>query len=460
MNSSKFAVAAAATVVVIALVINGIAVHLAPPPAVRAVSVATGTARGLDLQMNVFIPKNVVRRYESVPVLLTLTNTSASALTGLRLGWVPNGFALDRRLTFSGIVPAHSAIQLTFRMLSEEPRGEFSPAMMAWWRDGDGIERWRAVALGPVRVQNVWQTRTIWLAHVVQLTVKDLGLPLVLAFLGFWFKKKEDARAAEDRRAAEARSAKDHQAAEERSQRDREAAEQRAARDRTAAEIRASRQQVFSILLPKSHDDARLYYLPMQGAADMIPKVYAAYLANSKTVSAGDELYYQIVSFVRRMRHIQLHIGGFHFRSLAGEEILALSWLGFKRRVDESATKAAISEVLDLIQDPMLSLAAFNQLVKSAAPVGALRGGIIKWIDEQPEKFKEALTYHKLFRTVLGQELNRVYELWYGRPLEFNLKEWLELLDELKGLEYFTDELAKHVAAYESERTAERRPGD
>lgn len=452
MNVWKFA-AILAAVVALALGINSIAIRFAPPPSIRAIATTT-TVRGLALQMSAFVPKNVLRPREPLPVLLTLTNTSAGELAVVRMTWVPNGFALDHQLAFGGKLPAQSTKQLGFGISTEEARGEFSPAMMVWWRGEDGIERWRVVTIGPLRVESGSQTRIIWMARILQLTVKDLGLPLVLAFLGFWFKKKEDTRAAADRAAAEARSIKDHEAAEERSLRDREAAEQRAAKDRSAAESRASRQQVFSILLPKSHDDARLYYLPMQGAADMIPPVYAAYIANRTSVNAADEFYYQIVMFVRRMRHIQLNIGGFLFLSLAGEEVLALSWTGFKRRLDESATKAEIAEVLDLIKDPMLSLAAFNRLAKEAQPLSALRKSMLAWVDQQPGKFDEAMTYHLLFRTVLGHELNRVYELWYGRPLEFDTAAWRVLIEKLEGLEYFTVDLKRYAKAYEAELTA------
>jgi hypothetical protein len=98
--------------------------------------------------------------------------------------------------------------------------------------------------------------------------------------------------------------------------------------------------------------------------------------------------------------------------------------------------------------------------VKSATPVKALRNAMLKWIDEQPEKFKEALTFHQLFRIVLGQELNRVYDLWYGRPLEFKSDEWRELIGKLEHLEYFTQELKTYASTYESERISERSSGD
>src|SRR5947209_7053150 len=253
MALSKF-VGGAVFVVIAAVAIQGVSSRFAPPLPIRAVSQSTSPVKGLDLRMDALVRKNVARRGEEIPVVLTLTNVSPRPLTALRFEWISNGFSLDRTLAFPGGLAGRSTAQLSFNVSSSEARGAFSPAMVAWWRDGDGIERMRALPLGPLRIESTWQTRTIWLAHVFQLTVKDLGLPLVLAFLGFWFKKKEDDRAKVDRDAAEERALKDRQAAESRALADRKAADDRATSDRVAAEDRASRQQVFSLLLPKSHD--------------------------------------------------------------------------------------------------------------------------------------------------------------------------------------------------------------
>lgn len=441
MNWWWKAVLSIGVAIVLGIAVNDIASRFAQDPSMRAVSTATGTVRGLDLQMHGVVRKNVVRAGESVLAQLTLTNTSDTQLTDLRLTWVPNGFRLRQRLSFRGTMLPRATQQMVFSISPTETRGEFSPAIVAWWKDGAGNEHSRVLGFGPLRVQNVWQTRTIWLARMLQLTVKDLGLPLVLAFLGFWFKKKEDERAKADR-----------DAADERAKQDRKAAEDRAAKDRNAAEQRASRQQVFSILLPESHGDARKYYLPMQAAADMIPLVYRRYKLHQKNASAAEELYYHLIVFVRRMRHIQLNIGGFHFLSLAGEDILASSWAGFKRHLDQSASKERISEVLDLIEDPMLGLAAFNALVKKLAPINDVKKSVLDWIRKQPEKFEEALLYLQLFQLVLAFELNRVYELWYGRPLEFKFADWDTLIAQLANLQYFSDEIREYADRYRQER--------
>ena len=276
--------------------------------------------------------------------------------------------------------------------------------------------------------------------------------PLALAFLAFWLKKQEDARADQRKRDDEKRAQERKDDEDSRAQRRREEEEARAKRRReeeearseqrrleeearieqrkAAAEKAAQTQQTWNLMLLKSHQNAERYYMPLASAADRIAR------SKKEADEASDEArrqekieicFFSYLLFLSRMKQMSRMIGGFYFKDRQGEIIAVRLWTAILEWTDDTFTRLLREQCTALVH-PRSSFADFGSVAHDPL------------INNMRARFSAAFaslspvaTLFQAFSVVVEYEMNRPYEHWYPKPEQFKREVAVGLIEALRG---------------------------
>ena len=254
------------------------------------------------------------------------------------------------------------------------------------------------------------QTRTDYNLTKLYGWIKDLAFPIMLALFGVFLKLITDNR-----------------------------------------ELRA---ETWKQMLPKSHDLAGKYYMPIAGSAVGISQSWTRYSKAGATPADKTQevrlMFFYIMLFHRLMRDMRYEIGGFYFKDRIGEQIANFCWTvlrdGYfpatleetKRNYAQAVRLKKRKEELDEFLDQLDSAGPGSPLFKTFAFFSA--------IVARPNDYKSMIDHFDLLRAILIYESNRVYHYWYRLPETLDLTAaQCRLVDALFSTQANKDKARKYI---------------
>ncbi len=314
-------------------------------------------------------------------------------------------------------------------------------SVVTWQKVGASITRRKPVVLRAITIEHPIWSKTLLFLRALQGFLKDLALPLALAFVGFWLKEKEDSRAHQRKQEEDARAQQRKEEEEDRARRRREEEEARAQQRRqeedarieqrkAAAEKTAQTQQTWNLMLLKSHQNAERHYMPLAGTAGRIVEYWKDL---SKVPDRADEslrelTFFSLLQFLARMRRMTQAIGGFYFKDRAGEKLVDLAWTTIVDWCDETFTRG-VRDACTKLMPPRASYAEYREAVMNQEPVKEMRA----IFDEHLDSFDPIVPVFEVFALVTEFEMNRPYEHWYPAQDPLDVTESRRLATHLSG---------------------------
>lgn len=247
----------------------------------------------------------------------------------------------------------------------------------------EGRQQSSFVTAGPVELVDRWGALR-WLYEIL----KDLGLPLVLLFMGWYFR---------------------------------------------VSELRRSQvQQTWSQMLQKSHENAEKYYMPLSSALLRI-RVDAA---KPSTPASEEEILGDILMILRRQHEMALRIGGWYFKDRDGEEAMAATWRAFYLTAEKWFGREDIEHLLERLGCGDKVAQIQDKLRREPSLIGIqsrLKSCFRNWRSGQD--FAVSLDLLAILEILLDFEMNRPYEVWYGQKELFNLGSFREPLERLQAFQ-------------------------
>jgi hypothetical protein len=301
--------------------------------------------------------------------------------------------------------------------------------------------------------------------------LKDLALPILLAYLAYRFKKWEDEREGNrqkdewNRQADRQDAAKKLDEAKQQAQKDLDLARQDAEKklDQQRQEQEHERMQLlqtWNMMLPVSHRGATRYYMPMasaaNGALERLRRCTEKLEAKQGSIYAdGDECRHALYYFLllrRRARRIGDEIGGFYFKDRIGERLAGACWNKFAGLYlkDRRTARESLSRVLTDL-DPNEKLGTFLKKLNGEQPDGStleraknpyqiVLAEFHEWLAKQ--ECKECVPLLQAFLALLRFEMNKPYSYWY--PIQQGEK--LQWDNDIKKT---IEDMAKEIAQAE-----------
>jgi len=281
--------------------------------------------------------------------------------------------------------------------------GKFGVTAVVGWLDASGAQRRKPISVAPVIVESRWLNRAVSAARIAQSILKDFALPLVLLWLGYRIKKIET---------------------------DREVT--RKETDDHVARV----QQTWTLMLPKVHENAEKYYIPLMSYAGSVGKYHAA---------QPDYSFFFYSLFLAQMKQMNFKIGGFYLKDIIGEEVVSRIWETLLDEADSAKWFGRVQrENLQLAVTPPLTYAEFQ---KEALQDPATASPHVKFL-AQSNEFSKQLPLFKLFSTALWFETNICYVVWYDKPPEFSRDDFKAATDQFAA-EFGLALTSKHISLIE-----------
>jgi hypothetical protein len=365
------------------------------------------------------IASRSTRKSELLPFAITLRNDSASSLSSLRLISTPPGYTLERLCTLNpdekancvdGQQFAATGFLLTDAILPGQSFtiwGDLRPArthkpeiltiIVGWTTAKDDATTYSSslvVSLGENEVLSGLQRFWIAVSEAVKLLLIPIALAIIGVFLNLFMKKREEVR-------------------------------QEAEQDRTV------RAETLKLMLPICHNNASQYYLPLSTALEGMANA----LRDSKEAVA---FFYHLLTW-QRMSKVVGAVGGFYFKDLRGEILVAECWkqhkLAVAGKVDDPRYMATRAAIKRLTAD---SYQAFEREFEISPAEGYWDEDIESawelfrpWLKDK-SKVESIIANLEAFYSVLDYEANRPYQYWYMHVPKLKLTEASE--KSLKGM--------------------------
>jgi hypothetical protein len=275
---------------------------------------------------------------------------------------------------------------------------------LAWNRHGDraspGDQHVAWVHLGPVELRAARSVLVTLLGSFYDF-FKDLGLPITLILVTYLFQRLH---------------------------RDREEDFQETQKRRDQVH------ETWQTLLPRAHENAVRYLMPMSVMARQAARQIASYRRDPSDEIALRRAFYYLIILLRRNLELLDQGGGYFFPSRAGEALAVGCWNAILARVAARLGYEKICHLLDRIKISD-SLARFEKHFESAVwPYGgqppatqcdevfsATRDSFRAWIGEA--EIDDLCDLLNLYDLITGQEVNRLYEEWYEEPEKSYMEE-------------------------------------
>jgi hypothetical protein len=208
-------------------------------------------------------------------------------------------------------------------------------------------------------------------------------------------------------------------------------------------QYRNERNALLTAVLPKNLKNAERYYLPLQTGAE---RLTLEATKHRKGVDNTEALLFYWLQFDRRIREMQHNVGGFYFQFLSGEVVAGQAQDGYKglelnlKGLDSNVLNRVIGQV-----DQKTNPGDFATLVEENAAqngtlktdLASMRDTVKRWLgrnDGQEQWSGElALKYLEVYTTVLGIEINRPHDRWYGEKTLVDRRQFSEFADEFRG---------------------------
>jgi hypothetical protein len=400
---------------------------------------APATANG-DLRIDAWAADSRLVTRDHLPLLISIENPTPKTVWVYFARFQHPGFRIAPQKKNTDLplkIDPGQSVTFTFDLIAGDEPGRYAiGAVIAWGDDAKYLTRRKPISLRPITINSRRTTRVLLLLRAFQSFVKDLALPLALAFVGFWLKEQEEVRARQRK--------KDDDAREAARQRDDEA---RLEQRKAAAEKNAQTQQTWNLMMLKSHQNAERHYMPLAKAAERI----AYYWDRDET----DLCFYSFLLFLSRMRRMGRLISGFYFKSRQGEEVAARAWILIANWVDEPANfSRALREraTLQLAHDA--TYPEYEDGAAKNADVDQLKQLFVA----KRAEFAPLVTLFRILELVVDYEMNRPYEYWYQQLEVLDGPRLAILIDELRAAG--RAELTEFAAQLERYRTARSRKTD
>jgi hypothetical protein len=277
-------------------------------------------------------------------------------------------------------VPPGGAVTFMADMLpAGDAAGKVSLTGVLGW-ESEGRQQSAFVTAGPVELVDRWGT----LRWVYELS-KDLALPLVLLFMGWYFRVSELRR--------------------------------------------AQVQQTWSQMLQKSHENAEKYYMPLSSALLRIRVDSDPAHATPEPQLLGD-----VLMILRRQHEMARMIGGWYFKNRDGEEAIAATWRTFYLIAENRFAREDIEHLVARL-DPQDRVAQILDKLQREPSLSSIQTrlelGFRQW-RTTTQDWEISLALLWVVEMLLDFEMNRPYEVWYGRKERFDLDAFAKLLVNLQ----------------------------
>lgn len=354
----------------------------------------------------------------------------------VRLSWCPQHTRStgDSNLTKCPVVAAElkpsQIVTATGELLAIAKHEKQNFSALVGWSSASKIRSELAVLLG----ENVTFGKLGF--PVLRESVKDFALPLVLVLLGIAYqifdKKREHSRQNEERRRDEAQH-----------EQERMRAEMRQNQERELTQIA----QTWNSMLPESHRLATNYYMPVQASANEALQRLKKLDQDKASRSEEDKFhaFFFLVLFERQMRQLIKKAGGFYFKDRVGEVLVTECYSRYRSLYYWGHGKGSkwntFSRMLDCISIDE-TIASFSKKFEHREDdkakeveqvLTAGRKEFDAWLDSKD--CVDATVYLNGFATLLGYEMNRPYQYWYGQPEKVLLDSETESMLKLVGRE-------------------------
>jgi hypothetical protein len=381
---------------------------------------------GADLLIDAWAGDARLISKKHLPLTITIQNPTSDAVRVNFARFQHPGFKVEQgkpNTRLPHTIAKGESVTFVFDLIAGDEPGRYAiGAVIAWGPEKGPLTRRKPISLRPITVDSGFTSGLLLFLRAFQSFAKDLALPLALAFLGFWLKKQEDTRSA-------AREKEDEKRESDRRRDEENRLEQRKA----AAEKNAQTQQTWNLLLLKSHQNAERHYMPLSKAAERVGHYWNKIESANDPVDRAKQIdlcFYAFLLFLSRMRRLGRLIGGFYFKSRAGEDAGGRAWTlisdwcdettNFSRDLRESATVALSN---DATYPDYLAGAAKNADVVQLKTL----------FETKLKEFSPLVTLFRILEFILDYEMNVPYEHWYGQREPFRGADLAKLIDELRA---------------------------
>lgn len=415
-----------------------------------SVTASSAPADTRDLRVDAWAADATIQTDTRLPLLVTIYNPTDAAVYVRFAGFQHPGFhpanpdcwqnGLPKCIDVLGTttlialprkVESHSAVTFVANLKAGDEPGRYAVAgLVAWGNDATQITRRKPIALRPVAIAGRFASAILLFLRAFQSFVKDLALPLALAFLGFWLKQQEDLRSEQRKRDEEdrARRRKEEEDARDvvRRRQDEAQLEQRKA----AAEKSAQTQQTWNLMLIKSHQNAERHYMPLSTAAARIAEYWRGIDGIQDPTARDlqiDLCFYSYLLYLVRTRRMLRAIGGFYFKRRDGEIVARDLWAGIVNQTDQLFTRDLRERATNLLL-PQSTFADYRKGVASLDDVKELRERFAAHVlDLEPMVLRfEALDL------ILEFEMNIPYEHWYQQREQFKTEAARQVISRMR----------------------------
>ena len=157
-------------------------------------------------------------------------------------------------------------------------------------------------------------------------------------------------------------------------------------------------------MLPKLHENAEKYYLPLMSTADAVTKHYP---------DKPEYAFFFYCSFLSMMKRVFNEIGGFYLKDQTGEDLVAQIWGTLLDEADRWFGRIE-RESLQRAVEPTHTYLEFGTVLRDAAVASAQRKFLLG-----AKEFAMQLPLFELFSAALWFETNVCYVVWYDKPPTF-----------------------------------------
>jgi hypothetical protein len=343
-----------------------------------------------ELVVVAWLDRNPVRFRRQAKVWYRFQNLTDKKIQGLRGQLGAPGFRPGTLRWRSPVdIPPGTERMMWVPLTAATRSGTFSLATALGWREEERVRQ------GTVAIDNVQTIAPSWLfaAHAAEAFLQVLALPAIIALLGWIFQFRQQRFAIE--------------------------------------------RQAWSSMLPESHKNNVKYYLPLHGTLGSFDSSVREFQDNDKGLEGA---FFDLLLTLRLMRDVP----GFYLVDRMGEDLVNRLWYEFIKRLlremstgkesDPDAARANMGRLVDLLK-PADTLSTFearmsNAAVELSALREALQGRFGEW-SKGPRKVDFEIL--ALFRELLWFEVNRIYDFWYGRPVEFPTEAFKESLSKVEA---------------------------
>ena len=421
-----------------------------------AISASVPANRADDVRVDAWIDDSRIHEGSAITFWIAVQNTTAAPIRGVSvLAFRKPNFSVDaaERQTcwagaddagqvpvcvVAGARPSRLPVALApggvatveGHLRAQEQPGQYSIAAVIGWTDAAGAQRRIPISVGPVTVEHEGKKNLATITRASQNFLKDLGLPLVFLWLAYWVKQLEDSR-----------QGKKKTEEQEREQSRKEEDDRRAEERKLAEEETARVRQTWTQMLPKVHENAEKYYMPLMGYARLAADMHAA--------RNGAAAFFYYLRFLARMRDMADAIGGFYLKTRLGENLVSDIWDAVRKRADARLGQP-VRQQLQVDIRSVETIGAFLELLGAETTIATAYG---TWREGGTFEIDAALL--SLFHHVLTYETNQSYEFWYEEREVYPAAEIRDVLAELDHLqpspelkyERLKDSLSKYESA-------------